>query len=459
MKALLSTLFATAITMSAVSQTSDCSDLFITEVVFENPLSALPAQGSQSTVDHKNVIELFNPTEIDINLSNYSLVLTPENGSPIVQNLYGTIESKKTGLISNFNSNSDITSVAKVVSTLMDFSGKVQIELKNNGTPIDRIGQTGANDPMVIDMNELLSNPVYLDGQEIDLTSIQNLSVRRNVGVTKGNLVFDPEILVQEWSVFPNNVLDDLGSYQGACAVPLFYLVIDENSNNPYTAPGDQGTAYENEGNNLSASLYYWNPNYSSAWDNFAFDYRYTIDYNNSTATLNQDYTLESDAEDWHAYPFCQQVHGNPYNGPYTPWLRWNKLHLINDGISEPTETIDIEVEVDNIVGIPSGVNNFLDPDVGPPVFFTVLNGETIIGVDKYEDNLNEIPTIQDQSELNLANYGFDNIKEILITNLNGQIIHRESSNSITFGSLSSNYYLLVVKTENGIYSKKILKI
>lgn len=136
---------------------------------------------------------MYNPTENPIDLSAYSIVLTPNNsGVPIIQYLYGQIQPKETALISNFNSNSDITNVADVISSLIEFQGKVQMELVKNNTEVkDRIGQVGATSAVQLDLDELLNNPVYLDG---------------------------------EWGVFPNTSLDNLGQYSCVCSTGRVFL-------------------------------------------------------------------------------------------------------------------------------------------------------------------------------------------------------------------------------------------
>lgn len=211
-----------AVIMGANAQTEleDCSDLFISEIVFDNPIANAKLSSVQE-VDYKNVIELYNPTQDNIDLSDYSLVLTPDNGSPIIQYLYGTINAEETALISNFNSNSDITSVAQVVSSLLDFNGKVKIELKKDGVIKDRIGQINPQnvEAVQIDIAELLNNPLYLNGQHVDLRSIESLNIRRASNVRKGSLVFDPQAVVSEWFVYPTTSLSDLGQHNSTCNI------------------------------------------------------------------------------------------------------------------------------------------------------------------------------------------------------------------------------------------------
>ena len=422
----------------------DCSDLFISEIIFENPIydnSGLQTANMLTAVDHNNVIELYNPTQDTIDLAEYAIVLTPENnGTPVTQTLSGSINPKQTALVSNFNSNTSITSVAQVVSSLIEFQGKVQIELVKNSTDVkDRIGQTGVSQAVLLDLDELLNNPVYLNGEQIDLTSIQNFGIRRNPNVKKGNLTFDPDALLGEWGVFPNTALDNLGQYTCVCSGPIILFSYEQ----------DQVilSAYENQYDILSVNIHYLNPLYNSIdWGSFSFDYRVVINHNTSSATNILDYTLENGAENWMNYPYSQQVIGvNSDNEK----LSWSPINIVDDGIAENDESIYFTLEVGNVQGIPNGYQISVLHNVGN---FTIKDGHNIGVIEKL--SIKNLPSIYQSSDINLNSIPFSKAE---LYNTFGQNIISTQTSIIPTSQLNTGIYFLKIYHKQQISAKKIL--
>jgi len=220
---LLKTLLLTASTIFAQNQ---CRELFITEIVFgEN--------GSYS-------VEVFNPSELTIQLSDYKIQLLGYDVDTVDITLSGSVNAHSNAVISKVNSSSGtISNVSDIFSLLLDFQEKSVIQLVKNDTQIlDRIGNIYESSS-VIDITQLLTNPNYINGLEIDLGSITDLLIRRKGTIQEGKVNFENADIVGDWEIYPNYFLQNLGAHTNACMNPIiewdvsdqFYpeLIIDEN--------------------------------------------------------------------------------------------------------------------------------------------------------------------------------------------------------------------------------------
>lgn len=167
----------------------------------ENP--ALPtevfiSEYLEGSSDNK-VLELFNPTDMDIDLTGYVLEAynngedtTPTNTLDLTGE---TILAGGTLVIYNPSAVQAILDVGDVSSTVTYFNGDDAILLKKDGTVIDVFGILG-EDPG--------SEWVVGDG------ATANYTLRRVGTVTEGVTTFDPT----EWEVFASDTFDGLGAHE-----------------------------------------------------------------------------------------------------------------------------------------------------------------------------------------------------------------------------------------------------
>jgi len=121
-----------------ISNSQNCSDLIVTEIVFGQNLFS-----SEST-QFNHSVEVFNPTDLPINLSNYKIELLPETGEKTIIELEGIVPSEGTFVISNLTANAGISTVSDALDLLLSFEGKVAIQLsKLNGEVVDKVGRQG----------------------------------------------------------------------------------------------------------------------------------------------------------------------------------------------------------------------------------------------------------------------------------------------------------------------------
>ena len=126
-------------------QVSYCADLMISEYI----------EGTSSgTTYRNNFIEIYNPTDQNIELTNYDLTkytndnLDPTGSVPFT----GTISAFSTLLIEDSTENLDVNSNISTVSSVMDFNGNDKIALRKSEEIIDTIGVIGNNDSFAEDI-------------------------------------------------------------------------------------------------------------------------------------------------------------------------------------------------------------------------------------------------------------------------------------------------------------------
>ncbi len=206
-----------------VVNSQPCSDLFISEVVFGNQGSSFGENNVEQTFKNYSV-ELFNPTDLPINLSSYKIELISTDSIKSTMVLSGIIDSKETYVVSNSNATSGISSVSDTLTNFLDFEEKVVLQISKNNIPIDIIGQQGFEaDIEEINIDSLLNNPSYIEGIEINLGSIRNLLVRRKGLIQNGNINFETEDILNEWKFYPNFEISNLGYHFNACVTPLVF--------------------------------------------------------------------------------------------------------------------------------------------------------------------------------------------------------------------------------------------
>ena len=126
-------------------QVSYCADLMISEYI----------EGTSSgTTYRNNFIEIYNPTDQNIELTNYDLTkytndnLDPTGSVPFT----GIISAFSTLLIEDSSENLGVDSNISTGSSVMDFNGNDKIALRKNEEIIDIIGVIGNNDSFAEDI-------------------------------------------------------------------------------------------------------------------------------------------------------------------------------------------------------------------------------------------------------------------------------------------------------------------
>ncbi len=407
-----------------------CKELFVTEVLFEQ---------QNNYGNYNQSIELFNPTEIDINLSTYKIELVDNVGVVTYITLQGLVPSHGTYVISNGNANSVISQFTNYFSSLLTLEGKVAINLTGpNGEIVDKFGQQGVETTStIIDISQLLNNPEYLEGLDINLGSIENLLVRRKPTVQNGKVIFQNMDLINEWNIFPNFLVEDLGVHTNACIVPVVsWLNISFATPEVVVVEGDENIiigeyeviGLENVGIEIGVNdfvgVFIDVDIYDVAFD--AFDYEFLAE---------------------------ESMLVNP--GDFSSGF-WDLAQITDDITPEEDESSGFWLEVINDNGTGAFVaDNVLD---------ILIIDDDATGVQSLTNRFNEIkisPTVATNS-LTIIN-GCEDIFifEICILPISGKevLLKKESSfDSIDVSDLSSGYYVILIRTNKGIVSKKFIK-
>ena len=217
------TLFASML-LTVLAYSQPCSDIFISEIVYGEQGTSLTGVGNAEFPIKNFSVELFNPTDASINLANYKIELFTEDAvsASTTITLAGTVAAKETFVVSNPNSTTDVTNLSDQLSPGLDFDNNVVLQITKNGNVIDVVGQQGIGDVVGdINLDSLLNDPTYLENLNINLRSIENLVVRRRPTVQEGKTVFETATLIDEWWIYPNNFIDNLGEHLNACMVAV----------------------------------------------------------------------------------------------------------------------------------------------------------------------------------------------------------------------------------------------
>ena len=186
-------LFTVSIVDNDALPTGDCSNLFFSEYI----------EGSSNNKS----IEIYNPTNVPINLSGYTLVKY-NNGSPTPSGtrvLSGTIASGDVYVISNNNSNASIILASDDTTGFMNFNGDDALSLNYLSDTLDIIGIIGV-DPGV--------SWAVGTGSTFDHTLV------RTAYTYNGNNNW--ATAVNEWTSFPLDMTDSLGTHHiMPCGTPI----------------------------------------------------------------------------------------------------------------------------------------------------------------------------------------------------------------------------------------------
>ncbi len=172
-------------------------------------------------------IEIYNPTESNINLSDYHLVIYANGSYTITYSIDLSdvvLEPGETYLVANLNANSEILIKADMTSSDLNFDGNDVIQLcYSNGTYIDTIYNIG-------NKNYVMDNLLYI----------------RDASTLKGERVF----VYNEWHGFVTDYKEVLGTFP----VDIPYEVPFEFINLPFNEGGMDNVTldYINDGDTAS---------------------------------------------------------------------------------------------------------------------------------------------------------------------------------------------------------------
>ncbi len=180
------------------TQISYCTDLMISEYV----------EGTSSgTTYRNNYIEIYNPTNQEINLTEYDLTkytnanLDPTGSIPLT----GAISAYGVILIEDITENLSIDAYISSGSSVMDFNGNDKIALRRNEEIIDIIGLIGE-----------------------DINFAENITLRRKSHVQSPNNQYNED----EWDTYGLEDLSNLQSHVSYCSGTIPEIEVSGNSNN-----------------------------------------------------------------------------------------------------------------------------------------------------------------------------------------------------------------------------------
>lgn len=164
----------------------NCSDLFFGQYVEGYNLD--------------RAVQIYNPTDVTIDLSVYSILISYSGGSYMTQyNLSGTIEPKGVYVVSNDNARAGILAYANATSGLIDFDGTDAVALLHNTDTIDIIGQLYVIPP----------SPGFIVGNACGMGNTHQHTLIRNYFDYAGDTSWARAALT--WDVYRAELIDSLG--------------------------------------------------------------------------------------------------------------------------------------------------------------------------------------------------------------------------------------------------------
>ena len=180
----LSTNFITMVKQVCVTE-GGCTDIFISEYL----------EGSS----FNKSIELYNPTDLTIDLSEYQMLLYP-NGATVGINpltLSGMLAPGDVYVVSNSQASAIILNQTDVTASVVNFNGNDALELLHNGIVIDVIGNVGENP----------TDEIWVVGTG----STAEHTLVRKIDVTQGTNSW--ALSANQWNVFPQDYFTSLGNH------------------------------------------------------------------------------------------------------------------------------------------------------------------------------------------------------------------------------------------------------
>ncbi len=173
-----------------------CSELMISEYV----------EGTSSSSHRNNFIEIYNPTNQNITLENYSLTkFTNDNLNPTGNiSLTGIISPYSTYLVEDENEILGVIANLSSSSSVMDFNGNDKIALLKNDVIIDLIGTIGEN-----------------------INFAENITLRRKSHIQNTNSQYNEN----EWDFYELEDVSDINKHVSLCSGAIPEIEIYGNLN------------------------------------------------------------------------------------------------------------------------------------------------------------------------------------------------------------------------------------
>jgi len=400
-----------------------CSGLMVSEGKFGKEVDSA---GNITAINHS--VELFNTTDTDIDLSLYTLELVPDNGTPTVMGLSGIIPTHGTYVLTNVNSSQGIIALADAVELLLLFDGKVSIELKKGNTVKDKIGKENVSDIAIgIDLNALIADPIgYLQNAEIDLGSIENLTIKRKPIVQRGKSSFDTQSFINEWNAYPESFSQGLGAHTNACVAAVVQWQLSEITVNENAADVTVNISISgNQPDFVDGNFWDIPPSGQTSW-----------------AIDGQDFTEGSNG--FFQFP--------PFSNQLIPIVAAN---IIDDNQPELTEWFALDIF--SVNGATIGTNNVL--------LFKIIDNDGLSIQDiEVAEQITVFPSVFSRSFSVFTEATDVKIETITLVDMTGRsiLLSNRTGNStemrVEVGELAAGYLTAIIRTNQGIAVKKILK-
>lgn len=283
----------------------DCGELFFSEYI----------EGSSNN----KALEIYNPTEQDIDLSNYSIKRYNNGGTDTSADvpLEGVVKAGDVFLIVHGEAADGLINQSDLISSnIVNFNGNDALELYNGGLLIDLFGRVGENpgDGWLIN--------------EMDSVLTEEVTLVRKSDVNTGAL--DWEVGITQWDDYEQNDFSFVGMHaNNTCNVIEFTGSIGfENANISFNET-DADYSFNIVGLDIE----------------LCYDFKVAI---TGTATQDEDYTILEYSGDTLELSVC----------PESPSIIFT-IDFIEDELSEISENIVFEV-IDLPTGVVSGNNEFV---------------------------------------------------------------------------------------------------
>lgn len=270
----------------------NCSDLFFSEYI----------DGS----GNNKAVEIYNPTNTAIDLSDYRIYKSQNGNVGSVFSLSGSLAANAVYVAANTLAGVTVTNQADVTSSFFDFDGNDALYLLHLNDTIDVIGQSwidpGAN------------------GWAVGAGSTYQHTLVRSFYHYHGNAIWDSAVLW--WQSFPFYMIDSLGAHHTApCGTGVPYI--------PATIRFTKGSDTITE----QFTTYYFG---AIVENQSGYMVQYSLFRDDAVSTSTQGYAAYFD------YEFA----GGTYNTDTSSNTHYDSLHIVlhDDVVVEPTEKIIIRV-------------------------------------------------------------------------------------------------------------------
>ena len=195
-KLIFTSLAFVAVIGFSFAQIPDCSELFFSEYL----------EGTGKN----RVLEIYNPSNNDVDLSEYSVkVFASGPNNPNVMPLSGTIPPKGVLVCGHDQADSGILLLCDLTSPELKFDGDDAVGLFKNNVLIDMIGEIGVNPGNT--------------GWQVGTGFTKDNTLRRGFDVREPTPYWSISLL--QWDVLPIDDISGLGDHDNVCALGHAFFV------------------------------------------------------------------------------------------------------------------------------------------------------------------------------------------------------------------------------------------